>query len=244
MAYSQSASLDIERLRKACSRCSLQDLCLPVGISAQDLEMLDSLVETIGPLHQGDHLFHQNDRFQSLYAVRSGCVKSYIDTESGEEQVLGFHLPGELVGMDAIYRGAHQSSAVTLDTAMVCRLPFNELSDMTREIPNLQKQIFRLMSRDLENSYSLSGQHTVEERLAAFLLGFGDRMQVRGFSASHFVLPMSRQDIASYLHLAPETVSRTLSHFADELLIEISRRDIRLKNRSDLERLCPRDFRL
>lgn len=244
MADSQAAPVSIDSLRKACSRCSLQDLCLPLGISAQDMEALDRIVDTIGPLHQGDHLFHQSDRFQSLYAVRSGCVKSYVDTESGEEQVLGFHLPGELVGMDAIYRGTHQCSAMALDTAMICRLPFNELSDMTREIPNLQRQLFRLMSRDLENSYSLSGQHTVEERLAAFLLGFGDRMKARGFSPSHFVLPMSRQDIASYLRLAPETVSRALSHFAEESLIEISRRDIRLKNRTDLERRCPRDFRL
>jgi len=244
MAYPQSASVDIDRLRKACSRCSLQDLCLPVGISARDMEALSDFVETLGPLHRGDHLFRQSERFHSLFTVRSGCVKSYIDTESGEEQVLGFHLPGELVGIDAIYRGTHQCSAVALDTAMICRLPFNELSDMAREIPSLQKQLFRLMSRDLENSHSLSGQHTVEERLAAFLLGFGDRMQARGFSASHFALPMSRQDVASYLRLAPETVSRALGHFAEESLIEISRRDIRLKNRTELERRCPRDFRL
>lgn len=244
MPQPQTAPVDMDRLRKACSRCSLQDLCLPVGISMDDLQTLDNLVDTIGPLHEGDHLFHQSDPFQSLYAVRSGCVKSYLDTENGEEQVLGFHLPGELVGMDAIYRGSHQCSAIALDTAMVCRLPFNELSEMTRQVPNLQKQLFRLMSRDLENSYTLSGQHTVEERLAAFLLGFGERMQARGFSANHFVLPMSRQDIASYLRLAPETISRALGRFAEESLIEISRREIRLKNRPNLERRCPRDFRL
>jgi len=245
MGTTQSTQpVDIERLRKACSRCSLQDLCLPAGISAQDLGTLDDLVETLGPLHDGDHLFRQGDAFHSLYTVRSGCIKSYVDSESGEEQVLGFHLPGELVGMDAIYRGSHQCSAVILDTTMVCRLPFAELSDLTRHIPSLQRQLFRLMSRDLQTSQSLSAQHSVEERMAAFLLGFGDRMQSHGFSPSHFVLPMSRQDIASYLHLAPETVSRVLSRFATDSLIEISRRDIKLKNRSDLEKRCPRDFRL
>lgn len=246
MAYSQSVPVNVDRLREACSRCSLQDLCLPLGISAQDMEALERIVDTIGPLHEGDHLFRQSDTFQSIYAVRSGCVKSYIDTENGEEPVLGFHLPGELVGMDAIYRGTHQCSAMALDTSMVCRLPFNELSVLTREIPNLQKQLFRLISRDLKNSRSLSlfGQHSVEERLAAFLLGFGDRMRARGFSPSHFVLPMSRQEIASYLRLAPETVSRALSRFVEESLIEISRREIRLTNRNDLERRCPRDFRL
>lgn len=245
MSPTQSTQpVDLDRLRKACSRCSLQDLCLPAGISAQDLETLDQMVDTTGPLHEGDHLFRQGDVFQSLYTVRSGCVKSYVDTESGEEQVLGFHLPGELVGMDAIYRGSHQCSAVILDTTMVCRLPFSELSNLTREVPSLQRQLFRLMSRDLETSHALSAQHSVEERMAAFLLGFGDRMRSRGFSSTHFVLPMSRQDIASYLHLAPETVSRVLSRFASDSLIEISRRDIKLMNRSQLERRCPRDFRL
>jgi len=245
MAQEQTKRVvNIERLRQACSRCTLQDLCLPVGVTAQDMELMDSMVETIGPLHGGDHLFHQGDLFQSLYAVRSGCVKSYVDTESGEEQVLGFHLPGELVGMDAIHRGSHQCSALALDTAMVCRLPFDQLSEMTRRIPNLQKQLFRLMSRDLETSYSLSAHHSVDERLAAFLLGFGDRMRARGFSSTHFVLPMSRQDIASYLRLAPETVSRALSRFAADSLIEISRRDIKVVNRIDLEQRCPREFRL
>lgn len=245
MATPQTAPpIDVDRLRKACSRCSLQDLCLPVGVSQEDLLLLDSLVETIGPLHKGDHLFHQGDGFQSLYAVRSGCIKSYVDSAEGEEQVLGFHLPGELVGMEAIHRAMHQCSAIALDTAMVCRLPFNELSEMTHRVPGLQRQLFRLMSRDLDTSHSLSGTHSVDERVAAFLLGFGDRMRARGFSATHFVLPMSRQDIASYLRLAPETVSRALSRLAEESLIEISRRTIRVMDQLELKKRCPRELRL
>ncbi len=215
-----------------------------MGVSMDDMETLERMVETLGPLHGGDHLFRQGDGFSSLYAVRSGCVKSYVDSETGEEQVLGFHLPGELVGLDAIYSGKHQCSALALDTAMVCRLPFNELSRMTREIPNLQRQLFRLMSRDLETSHSLSGNHTVEERMAAFLLGFGERMRARGFSATHFVLPMSRQDIASYLRLATETVSRALTRFERQGLIEVTRREIRLIDAGGLEQFCPRDLRL
>lgn len=245
MAGAQTASrLDINSLRQACSGCSLQDLCIPLGISGDDLLLLDSLVETIGPLHKDDHLFHQGHPFQALFAVRSGCVKTYMDTEDGEEQVLGFHLPGELVGLDAIYRGRHQCSAIALDTALVCRLPFNELSDMTHRIPSLQNQLLRLMSRDLETSHSLSSSHSVDERLAAFLLGFGERMRARGFSPSHFVLPMSRQDIASYLRLAPETISRTLSRFAEQSLVEVIRRDIRIKDLAELGKRCPRELRL
>lgn len=245
MSPAQSAkALDVDDLRRACSHCSLRDLCLPVGVSASDLEVLDAFVETLGPLHGGDHIFRQGDRFAAIYAVRSGCIKSYAYSEDGEEQVLGFHLPGELVGLDAIHQGLHQCSAAALNTTMVCRLPFDDLSRLTRKIPSLQRQLLRLMSRDIGNSHSLSRKRSAEERMAAFLLGFGERMRTRGFSASHFVLPMSRLDIAKYLDLAPETVSRVLARFESRGLIEFSRREIRLGNRLGLERFCPRDFRL
>jgi len=243
MAYPQSAqALDPGRLRAACSRCSLQDLCIPMSLSTEDLKILESLVETIGPLHAGNHLFRQGERFQSLYAVRSGCVKSYIDNENGEEQVLGFHLPGELVGMSGIHDSMHQCSALVLDTAMVCRLPFDELSEMACNIPDLQQQLFRLISNDLRASYSLSVYHAADERVAMFLIGFGERMVTRGFSPTHFVLPMSRQDVASYLHLSPETLSRILRQFENQGLIAASRREIRLQNLPTLEKLCPHEF--
>ena len=245
MAHMEVAQpLELERLHNACSQCSLHDLCLPLGVSAEDLDLLDSLVETVGPLHGKDHLFRQGDPFRFLYAVRSGCIKSYVDTENGEEQVLGFHLPGDLVGLDAIDRDRHRHSAVALDTALLCCLPFAQLSELARRVPGLQKQLFRLMSRDLGTCYWLSAHYAVDARLAAFLLNFGDRMRARGFSESHFVLPMSRQDIASYLRLAPETVSRALGRFASDSLIEITRREIRITDRGALEDLCPQEFRL
>lgn len=240
----QTQPLDVARLKKACSACSLQDLCLPLGIRDRDLENLERLVETVGPLHRNDHLFRQSDTFTAIYAVRAGCIKSYRDTETGEEQVLGFHLPGELVGLDAIYPGCHQSSAVALDTALVCRLPYLQLTMLAAQIPSLQRQLLRIMSRDLGTAHFLSGDHTVEERLAAFLLGFAERQGSRGFSTRHFVLPMARQDIANYLRLATETVSRVFKRFEGRGLIRIDRREIRLEDRSALESLCPEEFRL
>lgn len=236
--------LDVGHLEKACSRCSLLDLCLPLGIRDEDLESLERLVETVGPLHRNDHLFRQNDTFTAIYAVRAGCIKSYRDSEDGEEQVLGFHLPGELAGLDAIYPGRHQCSAVALDTAMVCRLPYLRLAALAAEMPSLQRQLLRIMSRDLGTAHLLSGDHTVEERLAAFLLGFAERQGSLGFSTRHFVLPMARQDIASYLRLATETVSRVFTRFEARGLIRINRREIWLEDQGALESLCPAELRL
>lgn len=239
-----SGAVDVAELRRACSLCSLRDLCLPVGIRSDELRYLESLVETVGPMQTSEHLFRQGDSFTSLYAVKSGCVKTYTDSEDGSEQVLGFHLPGEIVGLDAIHTNRHRCSAVALDTAMACRLPFRRLNDLCQKVEGLQIQLLRVMSRDLDASHALSADHSVEERVGAFLLGFADRMSARGFSRSQFRLPMSRHDIANYLRLATETVSRTLTGMEEAGLIEVNRRDITLRDRQRLERLCPGELRL
>lgn len=236
--------IDIAHLKRACSECSLHDLCLPDGLDEGGMRRLEQLVETIGPLHRGDHLFRRNDSFVYLYAVRVGYVKSYIDNEAGEEQVLGFQLPGELVGLDAIYPGRYRCSAVVLDTTKVCRIPFTRLANLAGEVDSLRRQLLRIVSRELGTSHALSGDHSVEERLAAFLLGFGDRQGRYGFSNRHFVLPMTREDIGSYLRLATETVSRALTRFEERGLIRVHRREIWLEDRDALEALCPDDLRL
>ncbi|MGH8428286.1 MAG: helix-turn-helix domain-containing protein [Gammaproteobacteria bacterium] len=243
-AINRAPTFTVRHLKKACSECSLQDLCLPLGIGEKDMKSLEQVVETVGPLHRGDHLFRQNDEFSAIYAVRGGCIKSYANSETGEEQVLGFHLPGELVGLDAIYPGRHQCSAVALDTAIVCRLPFAQLATLAVAAPSLQRQLLRIMSRDIGTSHALSGEHSAEERLAAFLLGFADREGSRGLSARNLVLPMPRQDIANYLRLAPETASRILTRFKQRGLIRISGHEIWLEDRSALEALCPGTLRL
>lgn len=238
------ATLDVNALHKACSACSLQQLCLPMGLDGEGLAELESVVETRGPMHKGDHLFRQGDPFRSIYAVRSGYLKSYVESESGDEQVLGFYMSGELLGLDSISAGRKRCSAVVLDTAMVCRLPFANLSDICRHVPRLQEQLLRLISRELVTAESLSASHSVESRMAAFLLGWGDRLARRGFSHRHYVLPMSRQDIGNYLRLAPETVSRCLGRFIDKRWLELSRREVKLLDEKALAALCPDDWRV
>jgi CRP/FNR family transcriptional regulator len=188
-------------------------------------------------LHDGDHLFRVGDAFRALFAVRSGYVKTYVVDEAGQEQVLGFHLPGELVGLDAIYPQRHQCNAVALDTMTVCEMPYAEITRLASEVPSLQQQMFRLMSKDIGSAFMLAGDHTAEERLAAFLMSLSQRLKLRGYSDTHLVLAMPRRDIANYLRLATETVSRVLTRFEKDGLIAVERRDIRILDAARLREL-------
>ncbi len=234
MQQQTSKVVDFGALRHACSTCSLSELCVAMGLDKAGMEQLDSVVEQSGPLHAEEHLFRVGDRFRAVYAVRSGCLKTYTVDSLGREQVLGFHLPGELVGLDAIYPNRHRCNGVSLDTSSVCVLPYAELNRLAHEIPSLQQQIFRLMSKDIANSSMLSGDYTAEERLASFLLGMSQRLRRRGYSETDFNLAMSRRDIANYLRLATETVSRVFKRFQLDGLIKVERRAIQIL---DMERL-------
>ncbi|MBU6420887.1 MAG: fumarate/nitrate reduction transcriptional regulator Fnr [Gammaproteobacteria bacterium] len=226
------------RLREACAVCSLKELCLPRGLNGPDLERLDDLVERQGPFHEGDHLFRVGDRFQALFAVRAGSYKSYTVDSEGREHVLGFHLPGELLGLDAIYPGRHLCNALALDTATVCALPYEQLSDLAGRINGLRSQIMRLMSKDIADNATLAGDFTAEERLAAFLTGLSERFRQRGYSPTEFQLAMSRRDIANYLRLATETVSRVFARFEKDRLITVDRRAVHLLDLPRLRTLC------
>jgi CRP/FNR family transcriptional regulator len=192
------------------------------------LERMDCLVDRTPPMHEGEHLFRVGDSFKNIYAVRAGSFKSYTVDSEGREHVLGFHLPGELLGLDAIYPERHVSNAAALDTAAVCVLPYHALSDLAGEIEGLRSQLLRFMSKDLSDAATLAGDFTAEERIAAFLMNLSRRFQNRGFSASEFNLSMSRRDIANYLRLAAETVSRVFARFEKTKLIAVKQREIRL----------------
>ena len=226
------------RLREACAVCSLKELCLPRGLDGEDFALLDSLVERRGPFHESDHLFRVGDRFQALYAVRAGSYKSYTLDSEGREHVLGFHLPGELLGLDAIYPGRHLCNALALDTASVCVLPYEQLSDLAGHLTGLRSQILRLMSKDIADNATLAGDFTAEERLAAFLNGLSERFRQRGYSPTEFHLSMSRRDIANYLRLATETVSRVFARFEKDGLIAVDRRAVHLLDLPRLRSLC------
>ena len=222
----------------SCSKCNLVKLCLPTGLNQQELERMDALVVRSDPFQEGDHLFRVGDPFKAVYAVRAGSFKTYCLDDEGREHVLGFHFTGELLGLEAIHPERHLCNAVALETAAVCVLPYRELNDLAGEIDGLRTQFIKLMSKDLAGAAALAGDFTAEERLAAFLVGLSRRFQHRGYSAREFNLSMSRRDIANYLRLAPETVTRVLTRFEKDDLIAVERRTVRLMDLLKLHNLA------
>ena len=241
MATPDSRILDIKKLQVACEECSLHELCLPLELQHDDMVELDRIIHKRRPLHRGDYLFRMGDPFRALYAVRSGCIKTYTSTDEGEEQVTGFHLPGELVGLDAITEGCHPCAARALETTSVCEIPYDRLEEISSHIPGLQRQLLRLMSREIlteQDTMIWLGKKSAEARLAALLVRFSESYRRRRFSPTEFHLSMSRTDIASYLGLAVETVSRLFTRFQSEGLLEVERKHLRLLDLEGLRRIA------
>jgi len=233
--------VNLHAVKVACNECSLHQLCLPRSINGSDLEKLDNIIERKKPLKRNEHLFQMGSSFHSIYVVRSGSLKTYSPTVDGQEQVTGFHLPGELLGLDAIGKGTHPCAAKALEMTSVCEVPFSNLEHLTQELPSLQHQLLRLMSKEIFDDQELMlllGKKTAEARLSAFLLSISLRFKQRGFSSSEFYLSMSRNDIANYLGLAVETVSRMFTRFQEDDLIEAERKHIIIKNRDDLQKIA------
>ena len=203
--------------------------------SLQDLHVL---VEHIGPFRAGDHVFREGDPFEAIAAVRAGTVKTYVTDRDGREHVLGFHLPGEVIGLDGIDGDQYPCSAVALDTVMLCRFSFPKIAILATRLPGVQRQLFRLLSRDIGRVALLAGDWPADQRMAAFLIGLSRRLAARGFSPRRFQLTMSRTDIANYLRQAPETVSRVLRRFEHEGLLHIKQRDVEILDIPRLEALA------
>lgn len=221
-----------------CSTCAFSQACLAQGMDKASLGELHMLIEHVGPLAPGDHAFREGDRFEAIAAVRGGTVKTYVVDADGREHVLGFHLPGEIIGLNAIDGDVYPCNAVALDTAMLCRFSFSRLSVLAARLPGLQQQLFRLMSRDIGTATQLAGDWSADQRMAAFIIGLSRRLAARGFSANRFQLTMARTDIANYLRLAPETVSRVLKRFQDEGLLSVDRRELEIRDRPRVEALA------
>ena len=231
----------LDQAKVACKDCSLFQLCLPVGIDARELEELNSIIKRRRPIKRGEHLFHVGSPFQAIYAVRSGSIRTYVPTEDGLEQVTGFHLPGELLGLDAIHLKHHPCAAKALETTSICEIPFDRMEELSTRLPSLQHQLLTVMSKEILHDHSLLmllGKKSAEERLAALLLSLSDRYQRRGFSPTDFYLSMSRNDIGNYLGLAVETVSRLFSRFQDEGILTVQRKHIRVLDLPRLRQLA------
>ena len=220
-----------------CQECSISTLCIPFTLNNQELDQLDNIIERKKPIQKSQIMFKAGDPLRSLYAIRSGTIKTYTISETGEEQITSFDLPGDLVGFDAITDMRHPSFAQALETAMVCEIPFEILDDLAGKMPKLRQQIMRLMSSEIKNDQAmilLLSKMNAEERLAAFINNLSLRYSARGFSSKEFGLTMTRGDIANYLGLTVETISRLLGRFKKSGILSVQGKFITI---TDIEKL-------
>ncbi len=216
-----------------CKDCSLATLCLPLSLDMQDLDALDNIVKRSRPLKKGEFLFRQGDTFASVYAVRSGSLKTFSVTDCGEEQITGFHLPSEFVGLSGMDTELYPVSAIALETTSICEIPFDRLDELSASLPQLRRQLMRIMSREIRDDQQmmmLLSKKTADERIATFLVNLSARFRARGYSPQQFRLAMSRNEIGNYLGLAVETVSRVFTRFQQSGLLAAEGKEINLIN--------------
>jgi len=231
VALNDINTTEITRLRVACSNCNLRELCLPVDLTPAEMTRLEELSNQKRSFSTGDYLYRSGDRFKSLHAIRSGSFKTRVLHEDGREQVTGFLMAGEIIGLEAISTDIHTCEALAMEDSEVCELPYAKLAELSQEIPSLQRHLYKIMSREIVRDQGimlLLGSMRAEERLAAFLLNMSQRNATHGMSATQLRLRMSRLEIGSYLGLKLETVSRAFSHFQEDGLIQVKARAVEI----------------
>jgi len=224
----------------SCANCSLNQLCIPFTLDETELRTLDDVIERKKPFHKGDCLFEAGQPLKSLFAVRSGSIKSYLVDDQGVEQITGFHLPGDIVGFDALSGKLHPTYSQALETSMVCEIPFTTMDELSDRMPKLRTQINRLMSNEISEDQSmmmLLNKKSADERLASFLVSLSDRFGERNLSRNSFRLTMTRSEIGNYLGLTVETVSRIFSKFQKSEYIKVDGKLIEILNIDSLRNL-------
>jgi CRP/FNR family transcriptional regulator, anaerobic regulatory protein len=240
-AIERPAEISWNSNKVKCSNCNLRERCLPVGLTREELKHIDNRLVTLQrKVAHGETLFHAGDQFDAVFEIWTGFFKTVVTTSQGREQVTGFQMGGELMGLDGIDTGRYGVDAIALEDSQVCVIPYRELEMLGREVPSLQKQFHKLMSREIVNDHSIMLQLAsmqAEERVAAFLIDLTNRLRARGFSASSLVLRMSREEIGSFLGLKLETVSRTFSKFQASGLLFVRQRQIQITDPVGLQHL-------
>lgn len=234
------AVVDLARLRRTCAACGLHQLCLPAAIGADDLHRLDEILQARRPLERGQPIFRTDHPFSSLYVVRSGSFKTFTTNEQGDSQVLGFHLPGEILGFDAVSNDRHQCTAEALERSTVCEVPYARLAQVAAQVPDLQRQLMRVISREVQRDHEhlvMMGRRQAQERLAIFLKSLSDRYRRLQRDPAVLTLGMSRYELANYLGLVVETVSRLFTRMQSLGVLEVHRKTVRIVDFARLEAL-------
>lgn len=232
--------ITVADIKSACSQCNLLELCLPFGMSETEINRLDELVGARRKVKRSQHLYRSGEGFEAIYAIRTGSFKTDVLLEDGREQVTGFQMTGEILGLDGISTEQHSCNAVALEDSEVCVIAYDKLEELSRKIEGLQHQFHKVMSKEIVRDHGvmmLLGSMRAEERLAAFLLNLSQRFTARGFSPAEFHLRMTRDEIGSYLGLKLETVSRAFSKFQEGGLISVQQKHIRIIDLDGLRKL-------
>jgi CRP/FNR family transcriptional regulator len=231
LTFVDSASLNITALKASCAACSMHQLCLPMGLDEADISRLDQIIGRRRRLVRDERLYQMEEPFRNLYAIRFGHFKTYQVNAGGEQQITGFQMAGELLGMDAISSDHHHCDAVALEDSEVCEIPFTRLEELFGHVPTLLRHFHRIMSQEItreQNVMLLLGNMRAEQRFAVFLVNLSARYAARGYAANSFQLRMSREDIGNYLGLTIESVSRLLSRFKKQGWIAVDKREVTL----------------
>lgn len=228
----------------SCGNCRLNELCLPIALNEGEMQQLDDIVERNRPYRKGEHLYRQHDTFKSIFAVRSGSFKSYVLSSAGAGRVTGFYLPGEIIGMDGIADRSHANSAIAMEHASICEIPFSQLESLSLKLPVLQHNFFSIMGAEItkdQKVHTILSSYSAEQRIVSFLLGISSRYARVGLSPKRFHLPMTRGDIGEYLGLTVETVSRLLTALQKRALIGVDNREIELLDMDALKEIVGAD---
>jgi len=237
-AHAHTSPLELGGVRSACEYCALFELCWPRGLDASNLRRLQSMVRHTDVLPCGSHLFRVGDEFTAIYAVRSGCIKSYTVDRGGHEFVHGFHLRGEMLGFDAVYPDRHCCNALILESCSLCVIPYRDITRLSQDVPSMQRQLIRVMSHEFATQLRNRGGYGATQRVAAFLVNICSRLRQPDSTTDVFRLPMSREDIASYLSISPETLSRLLAKLHGLGLVDVDRRNVRLVDVTGLDQIA------
>jgi CRP/FNR family transcriptional regulator len=223
-----------------CSTCMMGSVCLPVGMPSSEVAKLDELVKERLRVEKGQPLFQHGTALDALFALRTGSIKTQIIEASGQQQITGFYLPGEIVGLDGMLDGIHSSTAIAMEDSEVCIVKLEDIDEISRYVPSLQHQVRRLMSKEIARSHQVLlalGSMRSEQRLAAFLINLSQRLAALGYSSTDFIMRMSREEIGNYLGLTLETVSRLFSRFAREGVIRVNQREVKILDMAALNEL-------
>lgn len=222
----------------SCDVCALSEICLPAGLNSEELILLEKNVITSIKLKKGEILYPAGEKFSGLYAIKSGSFKSAVSNSDGDAQIVGFHMPGELVGFDG-YDSSHTSSIVALENSMVCKVPSTHLDFLCANIGSVSKHVHIMIANDVRAHNSvlmLIAQKSAEDRVLCFLKNISDRNKNRGFSSVDFTLSMPRGDIANFLGMAPETISRLLAQLQEDRVVEFDRRNVHVLDYEEFSR--------